>query len=85
MNKFFPHQHFFDKFCLLVCTAGQFLEWTSFPCRPVHTNNFPCSNAGMTMQLLVKEKLVNLCCAHEQIKLVKGKLVKKNVVVCAGL
>ena len=26
-------------------------------------------------RLLVKEKLVNLCCTHEQIKLVKGKLV----------
>ena len=50
---------------------------------------------------VVKGKLVNLCCAHEQIKrenlsiyavhaheqikLVKGKLVKENLIVCAGL
>ena len=36
-------------------------------------------------RLLVKEKLVNLCCTHEQIKLAKEKLVKENLVVCAGL
>ena len=24
------------------------------------------------------------CCAHEQIKLVKGKFVKENLFVCAG-
>ena len=33
----------------------------------------------------MKEKLVNLRRTHEKIKLVKGKLVKENLVVCAGL
>ena len=37
------------------------------------------------LRLLVKGKLVNLCCTHEQIKLVKVKLVKENLVVCAEL
>ena len=35
--------------------------------------------------LLVKEKLVNLCRTHEQIKLVKEKIVKEKLAVCAEL
>ena len=34
-------------------------------------------------RLLVKETLVNLCRAHEQIKLVKEKRIKETVVVCS--
>ena len=48
-------------------------------------DNFPSSKAGMTSfrtRLLVKEKLVNLCSTREQIKLIKGKLVKENLVLC---
>ena len=47
-------------------------------CRPTKW-----SQAGMTSfwtRFLVKEKLVNLCRTHEQIK-----LVKENTFVCAGL
>ena len=39
-----------------------------------------CRSCEPGLRLLVKEKLVNLCCTHEQIKLVKG-----NLVVCEGL
>ena len=62
-----PHRRlvFLDKFYLLVCTTlidKFFLD------------KEPCSKAGMTSfwtRFLVKEKLVNLCRTHEQIKLVK--------------
>ena len=42
-------------------------------------------HASFWTRLLVKEKVVNLCRTHEQIKSVKEKLVKENLVVCARL
>ena len=75
-----------DKFSLTTMfTTFSWMDKFSLPA--VHSN-FPCSKASMTSlwtSLLVKGKLVNLCCMHEQIKVVKGKLVKENLVVYSGL
>ena len=88
-----------DKFCLLVCRAGKvFLDddvrtfaWMdkfSFPA--VHTEEFSLLKRWhdqlLNQGFFSRENFnVNLCCAHEQIKLVKGKFVKENLVVCTGL
>ena len=34
----------------------------------LHMNNFPCSKAGMTSLFLVKERIVNFCHTHKQVK-----------------
>ena len=65
----YDEQVFFQQFSL-----------TSFNCSCVYS----CITSFWT-RLLVKEKLVNLCRAHEQINLVeKKKLVKENMFVCEG-
>ena len=88
-----------DKFCLFVCRAGQvFLDddvrtfaWMEkFSLPAVHTEQFSLLKRWHD-QLLnqgffsTENFSVNLCCAQEQIKLVKGKFVKENLVVCTGL
>jgi hypothetical protein len=42
----------------------------------LHMNNFPCSKAGMTSLFLVKERIVNFCHTHKQVKV---KPVKENL------
>ena len=63
-----------DKFYLLVCTASMNKSFL---------DNGRGSKAGVTSfwtRKIVKEKLVNSCCTHKQMK-----HVKKNLVACTGL
>ena len=71
-----------DKFSLQWRNAQFLAQFRAGHSRHTH-NSFTCSKSGMTSfwtSFLVMEKLVNLCCTHEQIKLVKGKFVKGTFV-----
>ena len=66
----------------LVCTTN------NFSLTAVHTNQFPGWKAGMTSfstRLLVKENLSIFSRTHEQIKLVKENLSRKNCSSVRGL